>query len=716
MAGQEFKATEKTVLKHSRDGVVEKNLVDNSEKRVSKHTEEAVLKAETPSDLRFDKLQEAGIASPEPTKRKFSNLQFGRNNPENKWEEQRAEAKAEMSEQNLQPSEQISPSHKPRPPEQLSQTADYEFTPHSSEQFTTSEQPLTITTQEFKESQDFNLKGDDTKPVSALKEDKPTPVKRQFTENSPDEQYSTSDETVSVSADEFKDYGEDFNFKEGQPTDERSKDDLSLEKEEKQSKLKEKKERNTLQEHSSAAEKLTEDGGDSVLSFEDETSADIEAIPDKKTRKLEKKVEKAEKRLSKLEEKNDKKLPKLVKKDEKRVYKLDKRIAKAESRLPQKRVLRIRKEYNSDKLKVQRKIVLEKEVKPLNSGGVVTRGIKKANSMVALSVSGAVHKEIGKYEEDNQTLKAAHGTEKVAESALHFTKESIKTHHQRLKEKPHEKVSKLKFQRETTAQKLNEHKAMTNNKKLRKDENSARKTLKKSQQKLQRHNTQKKAAQTVGTKAKQAAEKAGQAIIRAISNNKVVIIVIVILLALFGIVGVFGSAMISSVSETGGMIIGSTYTSDDEDIYAADGYMNTLEGQLNDQITNIPNVYVGWNEYNYDIDPIQHDPYALTSYLTAMNINFEYDAQTQALIQELFNALYTLEVESVHEVRSYQYTTIDENGNEVVVTVYYDYYILNVTLTANDWDSVVKPKLEAAGVYDVYLLLQENKGNKPDLF
>ena len=321
MAGQEFKATEKTVLKHSRDGVVEKNLVDNSEKRVSKHTEEAVLKAETPSDLRFDKLQEAGIASPEPTKRKFSNLQFGRNNPENKWEEQRAEAKAEMSEQNLQPSEQISPSHKPRPPEQLSQTADYEFTPHSSEQFTTSEQPLTITTQEFKESQDFNLKGDDTKPVSALKEDKPTPVKRQFTENSPDEQYSTSDETVSVSADEFKDYGEDFNFKEGQPTDERSKDDLSLEKEEKQSKLKEKKERNTLQEHSSAAEKLTEDGGDSVLSFEDETSADIEAIPDKKTRKLEKKVEKAEKRLSKLEEKNDKKLPKLVKKDEKRVYK-----------------------------------------------------------------------------------------------------------------------------------------------------------------------------------------------------------------------------------------------------------------------------------------------------------------------------------------------------------------------------------------------------------
>lgn len=42
--------------------------------------------------------------------------------------------------------------------------------------------------------------------------------------------------------------------------------------------------------------------------------------------------------------------------------------------------------------------------------------------------------------------------------------------------------------------------------------------------------------------------------------------------------------------------------------------------------------------------------------------------------------------------------------------------ILNVTLTANDWDSVIKPKLEAAGVYDMYLLLLETKGNKPDLF
>lgn len=768
MAGKELKATEKTVLKHSRDGVMEKNLASSSEKRVSKRTEDAVLKAETPSDMRFDKLKAAGIAPVEPTKRRSRNLRFGRNNSENNWEQQRAEAKAEMA-------EQTSPSHKPRPPEQQSRATDYEFTSHSSEQFTTSEQPLSVTAQEFKESLDFNFKGDNSKPVSALKEEKPsklksvkdrnslqehssatktlsdkksdtsyfaeckapkpTLLKRQFTENSPNEQYSlsdnpvevsaeelrsavtseeytTSDKTVSVSADELQNYGEDYDFMNNAPKEERSKDDLSLEKEKKPSKLKENKVRNTLQKHSSAAEKLTAEENDSALNFESDTPSET----DTKTRRLEKRVEKAEKRLTKLEEKNDKKLPKLVKKDEKRVYRLEKRITKAESKLPQQRVFHVRKEFNPEKQKMQRKLKLEKEAKQLNRGGIATKGIKKVNSTVSLTISGAVHSEISKYEQDDTTLKAAHGAEKVAESALHFTKESVKAHHQRLKEKPYEKVSKLKFQRESTAQKLNEHKAMTNNKKLRKDENSARKALKKSQQKLQRHNTQKKAAQTASKKAKQAAEKAGRAIVKTIASNKAVIIVIIIVLLLIGLVGTLGSALLSSVSETGGMIIGSTYTSEDEDIYAANEYMTSLENQLNNEISNIPNNYVGWNEYNYDIDPIGHDPYALTSYLTAMELAYEFDDATKARIQELFNALYTLNIESVHEVRSYQYTEIDEEGNEIIVTVYYDYYILNVTLTANDWDTIVKPKLEAAGVYDLYLLLQENKGNKPDLF
>lgn len=749
MAEKELKATEKTVLKHSRDGVMEKNLADSSEKRVSKHTEEAVLKTEAPSDMRFDKLQAARIAAPEPTKRRFSNLQFGRNNPDNKWKEQRAEAKTEMFEQagysnenrvltftaeeykeaaksakpvkgddfsfkgkqsEVQSTEQTTPSRKPRPPEQQSLEAEPFSEEKSVTVYSVGDDTPKLT---FKEQQFTQNTSDETYTLS----EKSVIVSvKELQSAVPSEEYRTSDKTVSISANEFLKCGEDYNFKDNAPKEERSKDDLSLEKEKKQSKLKENKERNTLKEHSSAADKLSDDSGDTMLYFE----CDASQAPDKECQKLEKKLEKAQNRLSRLEEKNDKKYSRLVKKDEKRVYKLEKRIVKAEDKLPHHRVFHVRKEFNPEKQKMQRKLRLEKEAKPSKSGGIVTKGIKGTQNAVKTTISGAIHSEISKYEQDDSTLKAAHGTEKLSESALRFTKDSIKAHHQQLKEKPYQKVSKLKFQRETTAQKLNEHKALSENKKLRKDENAKRKEIKKSQQKLRRKNAAKKSAKktasSAGKKTARAGEKVAESVVKAVANNKVVIIIIVIFLALFGIIGVFGSAALSSVSETCGMIIGSSYTSDDEDIYAANDYMTSLEGELNDRIANIPNEYVGWNEYRYYIDPIGHDPYALTSYLTAMNINFEYDDKTQGLIREIFNSLYTLNIESVHEVRSYQYTEIDEEGNEVVVTVYYDYYILNVTLTANDWESVARPKLEAAGVYDIYLLLQENKGNKPNLF
>ena len=61
MAGKELKATEKTVLKHSRDGVLEQNLADGSAKKVSNKAEEAVLKTARPDDERFDKLKAAGL-------------------------------------------------------------------------------------------------------------------------------------------------------------------------------------------------------------------------------------------------------------------------------------------------------------------------------------------------------------------------------------------------------------------------------------------------------------------------------------------------------------------------------------------------------------------------------------------------------------------------------------------------------------------------------
>ena len=82
MAGQELKATEKVVLKMSKDGAVQRNLADNSVSRVSKRTADAILKQERIPEQQLDKLKAAGLITSEHKKRVYTNLKFGRNNPD----------------------------------------------------------------------------------------------------------------------------------------------------------------------------------------------------------------------------------------------------------------------------------------------------------------------------------------------------------------------------------------------------------------------------------------------------------------------------------------------------------------------------------------------------------------------------------------------------------------------------------------------------------
>lgn len=675
MAGKELKATEKTVLKHSREGVLEQNLSDGSAKKVSKKAEEAVLKAEGVADERFDKLKAAGLVVEDVKKPDHRKLQFGRNNPDNTWAEsvygnKPTEQTSFVSDEHYQNSETsvpvtqrelAEPEHSTLGSESITPKEQRKSSFKSDEKYQLSETSIPVTAEEFAEMVQTSIKDEELKPKSKLS-------------FKSEDEYVNSEEGIEIDGAEFV----------GQKAEEKA-----------ESKLKEKKTRNGLKQKSSAAEKLTDKDGNSVLCF------DVNAATDRKLTN------------------GEKKLKRRIRKDEKRVFKLQKRLDKAEDNLPHQRVFHVRKEWNSEKQKMQRKLRLEKGIKPLPKPNIVQKGVQSAKHAVTTTVSGITHQQISKYEDDNQTLKSAHGTEKVAESALRFASNKVKTTNQKLKEKPYKKASKLKFDTENAHKKLNQHKVALEHKTEQQSKKEAKKALKKAQQKRNQKNaakTAKKGASKAGKKAGEAAKDVGQIIVKAVANNKVVIIILIIFLLLFGLLFTLGSSAFTSLGDTGTMVIASSYTSDEEDIYAANDYMNALENNLNYEISNIPNVYVGWNEYNYYIDPIGHNPYALISYLTAMEINFDYDADTQARIQELFNALYTLEVESVHEVRSYQYTTTDEEGNEVIVTVYYDYYILNVTLTANDWDSVVKPKLEAAGVYDVYLLLQETQGNKPDLF
>lgn len=627
MAGQEFKSSEKSVLKSSRDGVLSQNLATGTTERVSKKTADAVLKQERIPEQQLDKLKAAGLIPSEHKRHVYTNLKFGRNNPD----------KADNDGDNQQSEQTVSA-----------------FIP-----------PLGIK---------FKAKSVDKKQFGAtgLRQERKQRINDENTDVKAQKEAFEAEKPESIDSSDIPDV----------PT-------------EKPSKLNDGKVRNTLQAHSSVAEKLTDNHIESgILNFDkDDVSVGDKLFSDDKA---------------------DKKLIKQVSKDEKKLAKADKKLQKAQDRLPTQRNIRIKKEFDPEKGKVQRKLCFEKEVKPIKSDGLITKGVKGTKTAVSASVSGTIHNQFAKYEDENSALKAAHKTEKVAESALHTGKSVLKTYYHNAKTKPYRTVSKLKYDSEKAHQKLSYHKALLENKNLR-DGGAVKQSLKKAQMK---RNQVKNARETQRTAAKatEFVKKTAKKVQEALAKNYKLILGAAVILLIFGIFTSACSSLTMMMCDTGTSIIATSYTAEDDDIYAAEDYMKSLENNLNDYISNIPKYYVNWQEYRYHLDEIKHDPYGLISYLTAKNMCFEYNDALKNDIQTLFNALYTLKIVSIHEVRSYETIITDAYGEDHTVIVYYDYYILDVTLTANDFDEAVKAQLEELGVYDLYELLQESKGNRPDLF
>ena len=258
MAGKELKATEKTVLKHSRDGVLEQNLADGSAKKVSNKAEEAVLKTARPDDERFDKLKAAGLVVEDVKKPDHRKLQFGRNNPDNTW----AEAV-----------------YGKKPTEQLSFISD--------EKYQNSETCIPVTVEEFAEMRQTPFKAEELKNFDLSK----TRLKHSFCS---DDEHTTSDEVVEATAEDLKPKSK-LSFK---SDNEYVNSEGSVEidgaefvghktEEKTESKLKDKKTRNSLKNRSSVTEKLTDRDGNSVFYYEEE------APPDRKLTRGEKKLKRA---------------------------------------------------------------------------------------------------------------------------------------------------------------------------------------------------------------------------------------------------------------------------------------------------------------------------------------------------------------------------------------------------------------------------------------
>ena len=186
-----------------------------------------------------------------------------------------------------------------------------------------------------------------------------------------------------------------------------------------------------------------------------------------------------------------------------------------------------------------------------------------------------------------------------------------------------------------------------------------------------------------------------------------------------------GSVSSCSVLINGGgnVVLGTSYTAEDEDLKGVETDYTRLEDKLRKQIDRIETDHPGYDEYRYNLAEIGHNPYELASLLTVEFENYT-RSQVQARLQSIFEAQYELKLEEKVEIRTrketrvgYRYNPITGTGHTYTyqVTVQYEYKILNVTLLNRGVDYVARNSGLTDDQLQRYEVTLECRGTRDDL-
>ena len=395
----------------------------------------------------------------------------------------------------------------------------------------------------------------------------------------------------------------------------------------------------------------------------------------------------------------DKKLTKARRKAERTAEKLE----QAENRLPARRKLRMETSSDPDTGKAKKRLKFEKEVKSQRAhvkGPVPMRPVKAGANMAV----GYAHKKIYQAENENVGIKAAHRTELVSESGLRMA-------YHRHKTAPYRRVAKLQQRSARANARLAYRQTLHDSPELKK--NLLARMWQK--QKIKRQYAKAaREAKKAGKRAKDTAvttEKIAAGVVHAVRRHPVICGIVLLLLLVFFLI----ASLISSFSNLGagglGSLAASTYLADDADINNAELAYTEWETDLQMQINRVESDRPGYDEYRYNIGPIEHDPYVLMGYLTSAYQNFTY-AQIEGVLRELFNGQYSLSFSEETETRYRTETSVDpETGEETEEEVPYEWHILNVTLTSTPLENLVVSRMNADQKEICEILLQ-TKGNR----
>ena len=430
---------------------------------------------------------------------------------------------------------------------------------------------------------------------------------------------------------------------------------------------------------------------DAVLSQAAETSSakpiiDDAVPPTKRMQKLERKSEKAHDRLDAAREK----LP--THKDLKKERVFDEETGKGKTRL-----------HFEDELK-----------KPKGKGRLqfeADKTVRKVGDTLASGIHGKIHE----VEQENAAVEAAHKTEIAAETAArHFSH-----HRENSVNKPYEKVSKLEHKADVADAKLQYERNQQEHPEMKKQ--NMNKHYQKQNIKKEYAAARNAGSQTAGTATKNTGkklgEKASDKIKEFFEKNKKVFIWIGVGIALLVLLGA-GISSCSMLTSTGSTVIASSYLSEDDAMLGAEAQYCRMEQELQSYLDNYESNH-DYDEYHFDLDDIEHDPYVLISILSALHEGeFTLD-EVQGTLQMLFEKQYILTEEVIVETRyrteTDTWTDADGNTHTETYRVPYDYYICNVKLE-NFNLSHVPVYIMSQEQLSMYATYMSVLGNREDLF
>ena len=338
--------------------------------------------------------------------------------------------------------------------------------------------------------------------------------------------------------------------------------------------------------------------------------------------------------------------------------------------------------------------------------------VKRAGRVASGSVHGFVHGKIFEVEQENVGTEGAHRSELVGESVLRhgsrFVKRKIREHPARAVQKAEARYVKrtADYHFYTAAQ---EHPELSKNFFARYWQKQRNRKQYQKRAKAAAKQGAKAAGKTAAATEKLAAKAAG--FVKRHPAGSVIALACILLVFL---VQSCSSSLVTIGNAGAGALGATTYPSEDGDMLGAEAAYTGLEAELKNYLDTYESTH-DYDEYHFDLDGIEHDPYVLISILSALHEGQWTLSQAAGTLQTLFDRQYILTEEVVVEVRYRTETRTDSEGNDYEVEIPYNYYICYVTLENKNLSHlpVYFMSEEQMSRYAIYM---STVGNRPDLF